>query len=253
MSVTRASSLTAEGRGTLPRHIAIIMDGNGRWAKQRGRPRSFGHHSGMEALRKIVSHAAKRHIDYLTLFAFSSENWSRPADEVSDLLSLLRRFIKKELAELHRENVRLKFIGAPDNLPKDILALLEDAKALTASNSGLTLVIALNYGSRQEIAQAAKTLAEKAVRGDISPSQITPAFFAAQLFTVDIPDPDLVIRTSGEKRISNFLLWQLAYAEMLFTPVLWPDFDENCFDQALDDYANRERRYGGLAAARVQS
>lgn len=235
-------------QATLPRHIAIIMDGNGRWAMERGKPRSLGHHAGVEALRKTVRHAALKQILYLTVFAFSSENWTRPSDEISDLLSLLRRFISQELASLHRENIRIHVIGEEKNLPTDVLALLKDARELTKENTGLQLVVALNYGGRQEIAYAAQQMATAVAAGTLKAEDITPELFAGYLLTKGIPDPDLIIRTSGEQRLSNFLLWQLAYAEFIFSPVLWPDFSEAHLDQALDDFANRERRYGGLSA-----
>jgi undecaprenyl diphosphate synthase len=230
-----------------PRHVGIIMDGNGRWAAERGQPRGFGHKQGIEALRLAVRHAAGRGISYLTLYAFSSENWNRPADEISDLFGLMKIFVRKYLAELHAENVRIRIIGAPENFSEDVLAIIADAEALTKNNTGLQLIVALNYGSRQEITRAAVRLAQDAVKGKFDPESVTPEFFGRYLATANIPDPDLVIRTSGEQRLSNFLLWQSAYAELIFLPVLWPDFDGKWFDRALEDYAGRERRYGGLA------
>jgi undecaprenyl diphosphate synthase len=233
----------------LPQHVGIIMDGNGRWARERGQPRSFGHKNGIEALRNTIRFAAERGIAYLTLYAFSSENWNRPADEISDLFGLMKIFVKKYLAELHTENVRVRIIGAPEDFSEDILALIENAETLTKNNTGLQLIIALNYGSRQEITRAAVKLAKDVAKGKFTPDSITPEFFGRYLDTANIPDPDLIIRTSGEQRLSNFLLWQSAYAELIFLPVLWPDFDGKWFDRALEDYASRERRYGGLARA----
>lgn len=230
----------------MPRHVAIIMDGNGRWAAARGHPRSFGHKQGMEALRAAVRHAALRKIEYLTLYAFSSENWARPKDEINDLFGLLRRFVQKNLAELHEENVRVHIIGGTENFDEDIRGLLKESQNVTANNTGLQLVIALNYGSRQEITKAAQNYAEDFAAG--KRQALTPELFSSYLQTSTFPDPDLIIRTSGEQRLSNFLLWQLAYAEFIFLPVLWPDFDASWFDKALDEFAGRERRYGGLAS-----
>lgn len=230
-----------------PQHVGIIMDGNGRWASERGQPRSFGHKQGIEALRGAIRFATEGGISYLTLYAFSSENWNRPADEISDLFGLMKIFVKKYLAELHAENVHIRVIGTRGDFSKDILDIIENAETLTKNNSGLQLVIALNYGSRQEIADAAVKLAKDAAAGKFSPDNITPEFFARYLSTSGIPDPDLIIRTSGEQRMSNFLLWQSAYAELIFLPVLWPDFDAKWFARALEEYAGRERRYGGLA------
>jgi undecaprenyl diphosphate synthase len=238
-----------ERNPSTPQHVGIIMDGNGRWAAERGQPRSFGHKSGIEALRRAIRHAAENNIAYLTLYAFSSENWNRPSDEISDLFGLMKIFVKKYLAELHAENVRIRIIGAPEDFSEDILGLIENAESLTKNNGGLQLVIAMNYGSRQEITRAAVRLAKDAASGKFSPDSITPEFFGRYLETANIPDPDLIIRTSGEQRLSNFLLWQSAYAELIFLPVLWPDFDAKWFDRALEDYAGRERRYGGLVRA----
>ncbi|MEA2840539.1 MAG: undecaprenyl diphosphate synthase [Methylobacteriaceae bacterium] len=231
-----------------PLHVGIIMDGNGRWAAQRGLPRIEGHRRGVEALRQAVRAAPDFGIRYLTLYSFSTENWTRPPQEVSDLMTLLKRFIRNDLAELHSHNVRVKVIGLRNNLANDIGALLREAEDLTRHNSGLTLVIAFNYGSRQEIAQAAKLLAEKVASGRIAPDDITPTTLANHLDTAGLPDPDLIIRTSGERRLSNFLLWQAAYAELAFLPIYWPDFDRAAFAGALADYAHRERRFGGVAA-----
>jgi undecaprenyl diphosphate synthase len=233
---------------TGPVHVGIIMDGNGRWAAQRGLPRLEGHRRGVEALRQAVRAAPDFGIRYLTLYSFSTENWSRPPQEVSDLMALLKRFIRNDLAELHSHNVRVKVIGLRDNLEKEISALLREAEDLTRSNSGLMLVIAFNYGSRQEIAQAARALAEKVAAGRLAPDDVTPTSLANHLDTAGIPDPDLIIRTSGERRLSNFLMWQAAYAELVFLPIYWPEFDRLAFAGALADYAHRERRFGGVAA-----
>jgi undecaprenyl diphosphate synthase len=230
----------------VPTHVAIIMDGNGRWAKQRGLPRTMGHRKGVEAVREAVRVAGEVGISYLTLFAFSSENWTRPQTEVNDLMGLLKAFIRRDLAELHGENVRIRVIGSRENLRSDILPLLLEAEETTRANTGLTLVIAFNYGSRDEIARAARKLAEKVAAGLIQPSDIDPATFARELDTNGIPDPDLLIRTSGEERLSNFLLWQAAYTELLFVPEFWPDFTRETFYAALERYSGRERRFGGI-------
>ncbi len=235
--------------GTLPRHVAIIMDGNGRWAHARGLPRSLGHKAGVEAVRRAVRAADHFGIRVLTIYSFSAENWSRPKTEVDHLFTLLRRFVERDVADLHRRNVRIRIIGAREGLSKDIIALLERCERLTAGNTGLTLAVAFNYGGRQEIAEAARRLAEKAARGDIAPEDITPAALAQHLHAPDLPDPDLLIRTGNEQRLSNFLLWQSAYAELVFLPEYWPDFDELSFQRALQDFAARERRFGGLNAA----
>ena len=230
--------------GCSPRHVAIIMDGNGRWAKARGMPRFLGHRSGVEALRRAVRVAGDRGISYLTVFAFSSENWKRPAEEVEELLGLLKRFLRRDLAELHANNVRVVSIGERASLSDDLLALIENAETLTAGNTALTLVIAFNYGSRNEIARAMRSIAEDVAAGKIKPDTVDEALVAEHLDTAGIPDPDLIIRTSGELRLSNFLLWQSAYAEFVFLPCLWPDFGEADFDAALCAYAGRERRFG---------
>jgi undecaprenyl diphosphate synthase len=231
--------------GTTPRHVAIIMDGNGRWAKRRGLPRVAGHKAGAEALRKTLQYAADRGIAVLTIYAFSSENWRRSADEISDLTALMSFYLERELATLEREGVRLKLIGDVSAFGPDLVSRLERAVARTAGNQRLTLVVALNYGSRAEIAAAAKTLAVKAAEGELDPASIDDKAIAAELQTHDLPELDLLIRTSGEIRLSNFLLWQVAYAELLFIDTLWPDFDERAFAEALDRYAARERRFGG--------
>ena len=233
-----------------PAHIAIIMDGNGRWAKARGLPRAAGHRAGVEALRRTVRAVGDRGIEWLTVYAFSSENWSRPKAEVNDLLGLLKTFIRRDLAELHKAGVRVRMIGERDSLSPDIRALLEEAEALTCANRAMNLVIAFNYGGRDEIARAAKVIAEAAAAGTLSPAEITPETFAQFLDTRLIPDPDLVIRTSGELRLSNFLLWQAAYSELMFLPCYWPDFGPADIDQAITTYAARERRFGGVDETR---
>jgi undecaprenyl diphosphate synthase len=229
-----------------PEHVAIIMDGNGRWAKARGLPRVAGHRAGVEALREAVRATGDAGIGWLTVYAFSSENWSRPKSEVSDLMGLLKLFIRRDLAELHQSGVRVKVIGDRENLASDIAALLEEAETLTADNRALNLVIAFNYGGRDEIARAARRVAEAAVRGEVRPDAITADVFAGFLDTAGIPDPDLVIRTSGEQRMSNFLPWQSAYSELVFLPCYWPDFTREHFAEALRQYTARERRFGGV-------
>ncbi|MGR8923934.1 isoprenyl transferase [Rhizobium leguminosarum] len=233
---------------TVPEHVAIIMDGNGRWAKQRGLPRTMGHRKGVEAVRETVRAAGAAGIKFLTLFAFSSENWRRPEAEVSDLLGLLKAFIRRDLAELHRQNVRIKVIGDRHSLRSDILGLLLEAEETTKDNTSLTLVIAFNYGSRDEIARAVVSLARDVEDGRLRAQDITPALINARLDTAGIPDPDLIIRTSGEERLSNFLLWQAAYSEFIFLPEYWPDFSPEIFRSALETFASRDRRFGGLSS-----
>jgi len=234
---------------TVPAHVAIIMDGNGRWANARGLPRAMGHRKGVEAVREAVKTAAECGVSYLTLFAFSSENWSRPESEVSDLMGLLKAFIRRDLAVLHKQNVRIRIIGDKTNLSSDILPLLLEAEETTRANTGITLIIAFNYGARDEIARAARKLAAEVAAGRLDASAITSDRIGAALDTAGIPDPDLVIRTSGEERLSNFLLWQAAYAELMFIPEFWPDFSRDTFVAALSRYAMRERRFGGLQPA----
>ena len=234
-----------------PNHVAIIMDGNGRWAQRRMLPRSRGHKAGVDALKKTVRAAREAGIEYLTLFSFSSENWSRPEGEINELFSLLRLFIRRDLAELHENNVRVRVIGSRQGLPSDVLNLLVEAENLTRDNDAQVLVIAFNYGSRDEIATAAKLIAEKVVRGEISSEDIDTDTIGAHLHTVDIPDPDLIIRTSGEKRLSNFLMWQAAYSELIFVDCLWPEFDKTFFNNCLIEYGNRTRKFGGLAKESV--
>jgi undecaprenyl diphosphate synthase len=231
-----------------PRHIAIIMDGNGRWAASRGLPRSEGHRRGVEALRRTVRAAGELGVRYLTIFSFSAENWSRPLAEVNDLMGLLRRFVRNDLAELHRSNVRVRIIGQRDGLSSDIGPLLIEAEELTRNNDGLTLIVAFNYGARQEIARAARAIAEAVVRGEFGPGDIDVDRVAAFLDAPDVPDPDLIIRTSGEQRLSNFLLWQSAYSELVFVPGYWPDFDHAALEAVITEFRGRERRFGGLIA-----
>lgn len=232
---------------TGPRHIAIIMDGNGRWAKKRGLPRTAGHHQGVEACKRIVRAAGEAGVEYLTLFGFSSENWSRPAEEINELMRLLRIFLRSETADLHRNNVRLRVIGSRKELSSDIVELIENAEKLTHDNTALNLIIALNYGGRNEILAAAAGYAlAMAEKGLPSSFDTAEEYFAGHLMTAGIPDPDILIRTSGEQRISNFLLWQCAYTEFMFTPVLWPDFGKADLEAAIADFQKRDRRFGGI-------
>ncbi|HMN84737.1 MAG TPA: isoprenyl transferase [Bauldia sp.] len=242
-----ASATPVRAGGNVPRHVAIIMDGNGRWAAEHGLPRTEGHRRGLEAVRRTVTAAQAEGIDYLTLFSFSSENWSRPLTEVEFLFGLVRIFIRRDLRALHAEGVRVSVIGGRERLPRDIADLLEEAETMTAGNRGLRLVVAFNYGGRDEIRRAVRALARKVRAGEIDPDSIDEAVIAAHLDTAAIPDPDLIIRTSGELRLSNFLLWQAAYAELVFLPVYWPDFGAEALRSALDQFALRRRRYGGLA------
>jgi undecaprenyl diphosphate synthase len=233
-----------------PRHVAIIMDGNGRWAQARGLPRIAGHRRGAEAVRRTVAAATELGISYLTLFGFSSENWKRPANEIHDLMGLLRHYLRGEIAELHEKGVRLRMIGDRSRLPSDIVTLIVNSEELTRGNSGLNLSIALSYGGRAEIAIAARRIAEEVVAGRLDPSEVDEGLFGGFLFTAGIPDPDLLIRTSGEQRISNFLLWQSAYSELVFTGTLWPDFDKADLENAVRDFHGRERRYGASIGSR---
>ena len=242
---------TGEETTLKPAHIAIIMDGNGRWAKARGLPRAAGHRAGVEALRQAVRNAGDLGIEWMTVYAFSSENWSRPKSEVMDLMGLLKLFIRRDLAELHQNGVRVRVIGERVDLQPDIRKLLEEAEHLTLDNKSMNLVIAFNYGGRDEIARAARRIAEEAAAGRLSPGDITPDSFAAFLDTVDIPDPDLIIRTGGEQRLSNFLLWQAAYAEFVFLSCYWPDFNLTHMIDSLAAFAARERRFGGVPSLGV--
>jgi undecaprenyl diphosphate synthase len=232
----------------VPRHVAIIMDGNGRWAATRGLPRAEGHRRGVEALRRTVRAAGEIGIKILTIFSFSAENWSRPASEIGELMGLLRRFVRNDLAELHKSNVRVRVIGERVGLDPDIGRLLVEAEDLTRNNDGLTLVVAFNYGARQEIVRAARRVTEAVAQGRLTIADIDMDNFAGFLDAPDIPDPDLIIRTSGEQRLSNFLLWQSAYSELVFVPTYWPDFDRAALENAIIEYRRRERRFGGLIA-----
>jgi undecaprenyl diphosphate synthase len=232
----------------MPRHVAIIMDGNGRWAATRGLPRAEGHRRGVEALRRTVRAAGEMGIKVLTIFSFSAENWSRPASEIGELMGLLRRFVRNDLAELHQNNIRVRIIGERSGLDPDIGRLLAEAEDLTKNNDGLTLVVAFNYGARQEIVRAARRIAEAVERGEARAQDIGMETFERFLDAPDIPDPDVIIRTSGEQRLSNFLLWQAAYSELVFVPTYWPDFDRAALESAIREYQQRERRFGGLVA-----
>ena len=230
----------------VPRHVAIIMDGNGRWAKARGLPRSAGHRAGAEAARKALRAAGEAGVECLTLYAFSSENWRRPAAEISDLTGLLRYYVQRELESLHKEGIRLTILGDHTAFEADVAALVDKAVAKTAGNDRMTLAIALNYGARNELVQATRRLADEVAAGTLKAAEIDEQKIEAALDTHDLPPLDLLIRTSGEQRLSNFLLWQAAYAELLFVDTLWPDFDGDTMRAALAEYARRERRYGGL-------
>jgi undecaprenyl diphosphate synthase len=227
-----------------PVHVAIVMDGNGRWAKARGLPRTAGHRRGADAVREAVKSAVALGVSYLTLFGFSSENWRRPATEVDDLMGLLRLYLRSEVAELHTTGVRVRDMGDRTRFSGDIVELIEGAEALTRQNRRLVLTVALSYGGRQDIVQAARNLASDVQAGKLTPAQIDEALFSNSLWTADMPDPDMVIRTSGERRVSNFLLWQSAYAEFVFLDTLWPDFSRSDFEYAIREYHGRERRYG---------
>ncbi len=243
--LTTPTSLAATST-KIPRHVAIIMDGNGRWAEARGLPRFAGHTAGVEAVRRTVRASIELGIQYLTIYSFSTENWTRPDAEVKFLMGLMRRFIRSDLAELHKNGVRIRMLGERERVDVDLLALMDEAQDLTSANTALTLIIAFNYGGRAEIAKAARSLAEKVADGRMQLNDVTADALAAALDTSDLPDPDLLIRTSGEERLSNFLLWQLAYAEFLFLDALWPDFDKAHPERALQEYRARDRRYGGL-------
>jgi undecaprenyl diphosphate synthase len=244
---SRADGVTGQPNPA-PLHVAIIMDGNGRWAKARGLPRSAGHKRGADSVRRVVKSSVELGISHLTLFGFSSENWQRPVTEVRDLMGLLRFYLEREVAELGREGVRFRVIGDRARLPNETVKLIEDAERSTAHNARLQLTIALSYCSRQEIISAARALAADCISGKIAPEDIDEEKFAGRLFTKDIPDPDLLIRTSGEQRISNFLLWQLAYTELVFTDTLWPDFGHAELEAAIATYHSRDRRYGSVTS-----
>lgn len=229
-----------------PRHVAIIMDGNGRWAAQRGMPRTFGHKQGVEALRRAIRAAPELGVDCLTIYSFSAENWARPKEEVAFLMDLLRRFIRQDVAELHQNGVKIKIIGDRNGLEPDLLKLLEDSERLTRDNDRLILTVAFNYGSKQEIVRAVRRLAESVRNGTIAPEAISAELIGRNLDTADLPEPDLLIRTSGEQRLSNFLLWQLAYTEFVFVEEHWPDFSREVFERAIGEFRTRDRRFGGL-------
>ncbi len=230
----------------VPRHVAIIMDGNGRWARARGAPRTFGHREGVEALRRTVEAAGEMGIDYLTVFGFSTENWTRPPDEVEALFELLRLYVNRDLDRLAREGVRVRVIGDRQGLPADIVEIIDRAEQRTRHNSRNNLTIAFNYGGQSELVRACRRIARDCLDGRLAPDDIVAETIAQRLDTCDLPDPDLVVRTSGERRISNFLLWQMAYAELVFLDVLWPDFDRAALEAAVSAYASRQRRFGGV-------
>ena len=230
----------------LPKHIAIIMDGNGRWAEKRGLPRTAGHKAGAETLKKIIAYAQKKGIEIITLYAFSSENWKRPPEEVQTLMNLFRTYLKNDVNELMKKGIRVSFIGEREKFDADLVEQMNRLERQTADFKGFHVVLALSYGARNDIINAARQLAAKAARGQLKPQEIDESFFSAHLSTADLPAPDFIIRTGGEERLSNFLLWEAAYAELYFTPVFWPDFNEEELDKALESYAKRERRFGGL-------
>jgi undecaprenyl diphosphate synthase len=248
MSEVAASASPSVSACDAPQHVAIIMDGNGRWAAARGLPRSEGHRRGVEALRRTVRAAGELGVKYLTIFSFSAENWTRPQSEIRDLMGLLKRFIRNDLAELHSNGVCVRIIGEREGLAPDILSLLQEAEELTRENEKLTLVVAFNYGGRQEIARAARKLAAAVKEGRMPLDAVTAEAIDGALDLPGIPDPDLIIRTSGEQRLSNFLLWQSAYSEFVFLPVHWPEFDRAALETALNVFYRRERRFGGLVA-----
>ncbi len=231
-----------------PQHVAVIMDGNGRWAQAKGMFRTAGHRSGMEAVRRIVEAAREIGLPYLTIFGFSAENWGRPVEEVEELMLLLRLYLRSEIADLHKNGVRLRVIGERSRLAPDIVNLIEHGESLTKDNSRLNFTVALSYGGRQDMVQAAQSLARAAVAGQIKPEEIDQDAISGRLWTAELPDPDLVIRTSGEQRISNFFLWQAAYAELVFLDTLWPDFSKADLDNAIREFRRRERRYGAVVS-----
>lgn len=230
----------------IPTHVAIIMDGNGRWAKERSLPRLAGHNAGMSALKEIVKHSSVLGIKHLTVYAFSTENWKRPEDEVGGIFKILIYYVNKELQELHNNNVKVNILGDYEKLPKDAVNKLEEALEKTKNNTGLKFHIALNYGSRKEIVRSTKKIAKRIKEGSLSPEEITTEILTNNMYTAGIPDPDLVIRTGGERRLSNFLLWQTAYSEFVFTDVFWPDFTPQCFEDAITEFQSRIRRFGGI-------
>lgn len=242
----RAAKLSAAAQELLPRHVAVIMDGNGRWAKERGLPRIEGHRRGAESARAIIKAASGVGIRYLTLYTFSVENWNRPKSEVDAIMKYLAYYLKKETPELDRNNVRLEAIGQIHRLPEPVQKQLEKSRQQLSKNTGLTLVLALSYGARAEIVDASRAIAEKVQSGDLMPEEVTETMFGMHLYTSQIPDPDLLIRTSGEMRLSNFLLWQVSYAEMVVTETLWPEFRKAAFYKSLEEFAKRHRRFGKL-------
>ncbi|MFM8358645.1 MAG: isoprenyl transferase [Verrucomicrobiota bacterium] len=244
--MSHESKLSPAAQANLPSHVAIIMDGNGRWAKQRGLPRVEGHRNGVESVRTVVRTAAELGVKFLTLYAFSVENWNRPKDEVDTLMKYLARFLKNEVGELNRNNVRLEVIGQVWRLPEFVQEQLQKTRQALARNHGLTLVLALSYGARTEIVEGVRAIAQKVKEGRLEPEEINERVISEHLYTRHFPDPDLLIRSSGEMRVSNFLLWQISYAELVVTPVLWPDFRRAEFHAALEEYARRHRRFGGL-------
>lgn len=246
MPLFRKKTPEPELPAVLPEHLAIIMDGNGRWAKKRGLPRRVGHSYGAQTFRTITKHCEKRGIRYLTVYAFSTENWKRPAEEVEAIMNLLRDYLKESLADFQKENIRTRFIGNFEPLADDIRRLMREAEAVTEHKTGMTLNIAINYGGREEIAHAARCLAEDVQAGRLRPEAIDEKMLARRMYTAGQPDPDLILRPSGEYRTSNFMLWQSAYAEYIFMDVLWPDFKPADLDAALAEYARRNRRFGGV-------
>ena len=252
MSTEPASTQRAatQPRLRIPAHVGVIMDGNGRWAQARGKPRTEGHVAGVKSLRALVESCINYGIDYLTVFSFSSENWARPKDEISFIFGLLRRFVASDLEKLHRNNVRVKIIGSRDGLDDGLRRLIAEVEATTAMNTGLKLQVAFNYGGKAEIADAVRRIAGLVATGRLKAEDITEDTIGRALYTAGMPDPDIIIRTSGEQRVSNFLLWQGAYAELVFVEENWPDFDEAAFLRVLEDYSGRDRRYGGVESVR---
>lgn len=240
--------LAQRPRLRIPNHLGVIMDGNGRWAKARGKRRTEGHIEGVKALRNLVQLCINYGVAHLTVFSFSSENWTRPKDEISFIFNLLRRFVASDLQSLIRNNVQVRIIGSRDGLESSLVRLIEDVETKTAGNSGLVLIVAFNYGGKAEIADATRHIAREVAAGRLSPEAITEETIAGALYTAGLPDPDLIIRTSGEQRISNFLLWQAAYSEFVFVDEYWPDFGEASFIKVLETFARRDRRFGGIEA-----
>ncbi|MEP7241229.1 MAG: isoprenyl transferase [Devosia sp.] len=233
----------------IPAHIGVIMDGNGRWARARGKPRTEGHAAGVKALRGLVESCISYGVGYLTVFSFSSENWTRPKDEISFIFGLLRRFVASDLERLHGNNVRVRIIGSREGLDEGLRRLIKEVEATTAVNTGLRLQVAFNYGGKAEIAEAVRRLAEQVASGSLKPADITEEAIGRALYTAGLPDPDLIVRTSGERRFSNFLLWQAAYSELVFVDENWPDFDDRVFQRVLEDYTSRDRRFGAVGVA----